>query len=329
MVLLNMNKLLVICGPTATGKTSLALNLAKVLGGELVSADSRQVYKGMDIGTGKELPVNSKIQIPNSKLGKEGCGFYKFGGIKIWGYDLVESTENFSVAQYVKIAKSIIEDIWRRGKLPILVGGTGFYIMGVIDGILTSAIPKNESLRKSLESKKPSLLFEILAQLAPIKAASMNVSDRKNPRRLIRAVEIADYKVRLKGEKKDRPKLLIGDVLFIGLKASKDILFQRIDKNVEARVKEGFEKEIKALLTAGVTWNMQSATSLGYKQWKSHVLGRKNKDDVVDEWKKEERKYTRRQLTWFKRDSRINWFDITKPGWQKNVEKLVKKWYSS
>ena len=198
-----MKKLLVICGPTATGKTRLALHLGKKLNAELVSADSRQVYKWMNIGTGKDLPKDSRFKIQDSRSG----GYYLVGGVKIWGYDLVEPTEEFSVGKYVKIARKIIKDIWKSrqklthsggqgGKLPILVGGTGLYIKGVVDGIPTAAISKSKALRKTLEGKKSDELFELLAQLDPVRAASMNASDRKNPRRLIRAIEVASAKVK-------------------------------------------------------------------------------------------------------------------------------------
>lgn len=327
-----MKKLLVICGPTATGKTNLALRLASSIGrsssgrkkfkGELVSADSRQVYVGMDIGTGKDLPKNSKFQ--KSKTPSIG-GFYEVDGVKIWGYDLVDPKEGFSVAQYLKIAEKMIEDIWKREKLPILVGGTGLYIKGVVDGIATVTIPRNVVLRKYLEEKNAKELFEMLATLDPIKAGSMNLSDRKNPRRLIRAIEIADRKIKSKGGK-DR-KLLADDVLIIGLISPNKVLNGKIDKRVDKRIKQGFEDEIRALFKKGLSWDKQSMTSLGYRQWRDFIEGLATKDEVLEKWKREEKKYAKRQITWFKKDKRINWFDITKKGWEKEVEKLVKEWY--
>ena len=134
-----MKKLLVICGPTASGKTSLAIYLAKVSVGEIISADSRQVYKRMDIGTGKDLPVNFNnevdysFQTPNIKLEKQDIGFYEIEGVKIWGYDLVDPNKEFSVSQYIKIANKVIENIWDQKKLPILAGGTGIYIKVVFN----------------------------------------------------------------------------------------------------------------------------------------------------------------------------------------------------
>lgn len=320
-------KLLVICGPTATGKTNLGLRLAKKLGGEIISADSRQVYKGMDIGTGKDLPRNFGLRTSDLRFKGAKVGYYTDGDTRIWGYDLVSPKESFSVAEYIRIAGKIIEDIWKRGRLPILVGGTGLYIQGIVDGIPTAAIPQNKRLRSSLEEKGFPELFEILAQLDPVKAASLNTSDRKNPRRLIRAIEIADAVMR--GKDKNSKKIVVDDVLFIGLVAPRGKLNERIDSRVGSKLREGFEKEVSKLLKEGVSWEMQSMSSLGYRQWGDYVEGKLTKDQAIEKWRSEERKYAKRQITWFKKDKRINWFDISKPNWQKSVEKAVKKWYIS
>jgi len=314
-----MKKLLVIEGPTGTGKTSLAVALAKKFDGEIVSADSRQVYKGFDVGTGKDLPPDAKYKTQNPKLG----GYYETQGIRIWGYDLVEPHEEFSVAQYIKIVRVIIEDIFARGKLPILVGGTGLYIKGVIDGIPTLSIKPNPKLRKSLEEKTKEELFEILGRIDPVRAASLNSSDRKNPRRLIRAIEVGLTRSKLENSK------FKGDLLFIGLTTSKEILNKRIDERVDKRVQKGIESEIKALIKNGVKRDSRAMDSLGYRQWKEYFKRPKkvSKTNVIKLWKVEEHKYSKRQMTWFKKDKRINWFDISLATWQKNVEKLVEKWY--
>lgn len=324
-----MRKLLVICGPTATGKSSLALHLAKQLNGELVSADSRQVYKGMDIGTGKDLPRGFEFRISNLGFKDGGVGYYTDGETRIWGYDLVGPKEEFSVGQYVKVASRIIEDIRARGKLPILVGGTGLYIKGMVDGIPTASIPQDKRLRKSMEDKRVRELFEILAQLDPIRAAGMNASDKKNPRRLIRAIEIAQWQLKRKGKEKQRPLISKDGVLFVGLTAPRLELCKRIEKRVDKRLKRGIEEEIKNLTKMGVSWDDQSMGSLGYNQWKSYFEGEKTKKEMLGGWKKEECRYAKRQMTWFKRDRRINWFDVTKGSWETGVEKLVKRWYSS
>lgn len=301
------NKLLVICGPTATGKTELAMRMAELFNGELISADSRQVYKGMDIGTGKD----------KDKIGT------------ILGYDLVEPNQEFSVAGYMKFAERAIRDIWKNGKLPILVGGTGLYIKAVVDGLGTSEIPRNENLRKSLETKSVEELFDILASDDPVKAANMNSSDRKNPRRLIRAIEIAIGELdstRIKSTKGSTG--VGGDILFIGLSAPKEILDTRIIARVEKRIDEGIEREIDSLLKKGVTWEAQAMYSLGYRQFRGYFEEGESIDGVIKNWTSEEQKYAKRQMTWFKRDSRINWFEITNPDYSKKVEEMVKNWYT-
>lgn len=315
-----MDKLLVICGQTGTGKTSLAFYLADIFDGELVSADSRQVYKKLDIGTGKDLLKDSKY---------DRRGFYDVGGIRIWGYDLVDPRRAFSVGRYLRFARRAIKDILKREKLPILVGGTGLYIKGVVDGIATAFVPRNDILRKNLEEKDLNELFEILAQLDPIKAGSMNSSDRLNPRRLARAIEIAQWKLDF-GHRSQKPLALREkqDVLFLGLTAAKDVIADKIDKRVDKRISQGLEKEIKSLLASGIKWEMQSMSSFGYRQWQGYFAGEKKLEDVIDNWKKEEKRYAKRQFTWFKKDKRIKWFDVSRESYVKKVEKLVKRWYN-
>ena len=156
-----MKKLLVICGATATGKTSLGISLAKKYRGEIISGDSRQVYQKMDIGTGKDIPKGAKYKLNNRRTG----GYYEISGIRIWGYDLVSPKEEFSVAQYTKIAREVIKDIHKRNKLPILVGGTGFYLKSVVEGIGTVEIPQNKALRENLKILPKDELLEKLAIL--------------------------------------------------------------------------------------------------------------------------------------------------------------------
>jgi len=317
------DKLLIICGPTATGKTGLSLKLAKKLNGEIVSADSRQVYKGLNIGTGKDLPKNAKMKFMWFKK----FGFYLIGGVKVWGYDLADPRHSFSVSQYLKFAERIISDIIKRGKLPILVGGTGFYIKGVIDGIPTAEVPKSNHLRKSLEDKSANELYEMLAQIDSIKAAGMNSSDKKNPRRLMRAIEIATWKI-TNGDITHNTNKKTFDVLQIGLSAGEDYLNSKIEDRVTGRFKEKLKDEIAGLLKSHVDWKMQSMSSMGYGEWRDFFEGRKSEKEVIDIWQSEEKKYVKRQIIWFKKDKRINWFDVEGLEYPENVEKLVKKWHN-
>jgi len=303
-----INRLLVICGQTGTGKTSLAINFAKKFNGELVSADSRQVYKGLNIGTGKDIEEINKSKV------------------RIWGYDLVEPKKNFSVGNYIRFAQKAISDIQKRGKLPILVGGTGLFIKGVTDGIPTAFVPRNLKLRRNLKEKDVGELFEILAQLDPIKAGSLNRSDKLNPRRLVRGIEVASWELDRKVTRPiRRPKY---DLLQIGLQASLDILSDKIEKRVDKRIKKGIESEIKKLIASGISWDSQSMTSLGYRQWRDYFEGKTTKKSVIDKWTKDELRYAKRQLAWFKKDMRINWFDVQSGKLYESVEELVNKWYS-
>lgn len=279
-------KLLVICGPTATGKTELAIELTKKFDGVIISADSRQVYKYMDIGTGK-------------------------GRIKVLGYDIVNPDEEFSVSSYVNFAKKEINKIIKQRKLPILVGGTGLYIKGIVDGIETIDIPPNKDLRKKLSKKTTNELFEMLSKINPQKAKAMNDSDKKNSRRLIRAMEISNFQ-------SQNHKLYIPPnpykTLFIGLTAPLEVLKKNINNRVDERVKAGFEKEIEFLKNKGY-WKTAPQVTLGYKDWPN-----------IEKWKREEFEYAKRQITWFKKDKRINWFDISSSNYKKEIEDMINLW---
>ena len=317
------NKLLVICGPTATGKTSAALKIAKKINGELISADSRQVYKGMDIGTGKDIPKGAKYR-SHAKFG----GYYDADGIKIWGYDLVSPKKEYSVAEYSVVVRKIIKDVWKRKKTAIIVGGTGFYINAVVDGIDTAGIPKNESLRKSLEKLNIDELFEKLALLDSIKAASLNTSDKKNPRRLVRAIEVAQWQLTNQPEDGKGTKLIAEcSLLYVGLKADKKELEVLINDRVDKRMNSGMVEEVKRLLKSGVSWSDQSMNALGYKQLEAYFNKSVSMDEAVVNWKKEELKYSKRQMTWFTKDKRIQWFFIGGKVYPENMEKYVLKWY--
>ena len=255
-------------------------------------------------------------------------GYYEISGIKIWGYDLADPRHSFSVSQYIKFAERAISDIVKRGKLPILVGGTGFYIKGVIDGIPSAEVPKSNRLRKNLEDKTPGELYEMLAQIDSLKAAGMNSSDKKNPRRLMRAIEIATWRITNGIKEKDVERKTNFDVLQVGLSADEKYLDEKIDDRVTERFRERLKNEIADLLKNHVDWEMQSMSSMGYGEWRDFFEGRKSEVDVIETWQIEEKKYVRRQMVWFKKDKRIQWFDIADMEYPENVEKLVEKWHN-
>lgn len=320
-----MNKILIICGPTGTGKTTLAVSLAKKFNAEIISADSRQVYKGMDIATGKDLPRQAK----SKKDVQTGLNYYLFDGVPVWLLDIVAPTEEFSVAIFVRLAWQVIEKLWEKGKLPIVVGGTGFYIKALVDGIQTLGISPDWTLRKQLETHSWQELFEMLARLDSEKAASMNVSDRQNKRRLVRAIEVAlakNHAGKIKLKKEIRKKRRF-DPLFIGLKTSMKDLYERIDKRIDRQAKGGAKREVESLLNQGFSWELPAMTALGYRQWQKYFEEGESIEKVMSLWKSGEHDYARRQMIWFDKERRINWFDITKVGFRKEVEKKVRSWY--
>lgn len=217
-----MNKVLVICGPTATGKTKLALELAKEFNGELISADSRQVYLGNDIETGKDKDL--------------------IGNSRIWLLDIIKSNEDFSVSQWRKLASEAIKDILSRGKLPIVVGGSGLYLKALVQNLANVDVPQDLELRKS--NKSVVELFDYLKSVDPVKAKSLNNSDKNNPRRLIRAIEISKG-VPFQGPERGP----LYKYLQIGLTASKEYLEEKIRERVIKRgLDESFvQKEINIM----------------------------------------------------------------------------------
>lgn len=302
-----MNKLLIICGPTATGKTSLGIKLAKKFNGEIVSADSRQVYKGMDIATGKDIP--------------------KFDEIPVWMLDVVEPDQKFSVSDYYGLAWKVIDDVWKRGKLPIVVGGTGFYIKALLEGIGTMGIAPDWILREELKDNKSEELQNLLREINPERIKRMNDSDRKNPRRLLRAIEVELHQKRNGMAKDVRPKKDF-KVLSIGLADSLANLYQKIDDRIEEQIKMGAQREVEKLVKKGYSWDLPSMTAMGYGEWKDYFEGKKDRQETIKTWKFNEHGYARRQMTWFKKIINIQWFNVGNQNWPEQVEKRLKDWYS-
>lgn len=304
-------KLLVVCGPTGVGKTSLGIHLAKKFRGEIVSADSRQVYKKLDLGTGKDLENATKVK-----------DWWEIEGVPLYLVDVAEPDEQFSVAKYTALALSIIGDIAKQDKLPILLGGTGLYLSAIVDGIDTLGISPNEELRKQYQNKTAEELLMILARLDPELANSLNKSEQYNKRRLIRRIEIAQT-----GGKANQKKQQRYDSLWIGVTCKPETLRERIEKRIDQWVKEGAEDEVRTLLEQGISWESQSMSALGYRQWQDYFEGDATREEVITRWKNEEYQYAKRQLTWFKKDPKILWFDIESPEWRQKVDKAVADWY--
>lgn len=314
------NKILVILGPTAVGKTDLGIRLAKKFDGVLIAADSRQVYKGLDIGTGKYSP--------NDTL-KKFSGRWLLNDVWIHGYDLIEPERQFTAADFAKFFWKITPKIWVEKNLPILVGGTGFYIKAALVGFETLGIPANHKLRKMLEKLTSEELLQKLFQVDPRKAQKLSPSDKLNPRRLIRAIEVSQFL-------KSHPNFVLVypyilnermDVLKIGLNCPREILYKRIDKRVDLRLKIGMVGEVRNLLKNKVAPNWLEALGLEYRWITQYLLGKEDFENMTKRLKGDIHNFARRQLTWFRREKDIIWFDITTKNYQSRIENLVRKWY--
>ena len=327
-------KLIVILGPTASGKSDLAVQIAKRFNGEIISADSRQVYKGMDIGTGKITPdTKNSSNFSTGQVKKKYIFTHK--GIQHYCLDVVSPKTRFSVAQYRKLALKEIEKIQKNGKIPILCGGTGFYIQAVVDGIEIPEVKPDWKLRKKLEKKSVDDLYKILKKLDPKRAENI---DRKNSRRLIRAIEIVIKTGKPIPPLQINPLPLLraslpadrqgfGEqafpVLMIGIKKPQNEINKLIKKRLLKRLKKGMIAEIKNLHKNGISWKKLEEFGLEYRWIAKFLQNVISKQEMIDSLQKDSEHYSKRQMTWFKKDKRIQWIKNYKQA-EKLVEKFVK-----
>ncbi|MDI6814810.1 MAG: tRNA (adenosine(37)-N6)-dimethylallyltransferase MiaA [Dehalococcoidales bacterium] len=287
-----MNRLLAIVGPTAIGKSKLALRLAQSFNGEIVSADSRQVYRHMDIGTAKPSPQELSL-VPHYLI------------------NIVNPDEDFSLAQYQHLAYKAIDDIQKRHKLALLVGGSGLYVWSVLEGWGIPQVPPNLEFRHNLEEKAARAgtdeLYYELTKVDPVAAQRI---DRRNVRRIIRALEVH------RGSKtpfsqlqhKQTPPF---NTLIIGLTADRAELYRRIDLRVDEMIKQGLVEEVKKLVNMGYDFNLPAMSGIGYKQIGMFLKGDLTLAAAVQQIKFETHRFVRHQYTWFSlKDDRIKWFDI-------------------
>jgi len=292
---IQLPKILVIVGPNASGKTGLSIKLAKKFNGEVISADSRQVYKGMDLGTGK---VTKK----------------EMQGIKHYLLDVASPKSRFSAAQFVKLGDKAIKQIFKKGRLPIVCGGTGFYVDALLYGLPITVAP-DWKLRQQLEKLSAYQLFNKLKRVDAKRAKNI---DPHNKRRLIRALEIAQ---KTGAPVPPPPRTLRYNVLKIGVKRSKKELRKRIHDRLLVRMKQGMIKEIEKLHGQGVSWQKLNDFGLEYRFVSRYLKGELSKEEMLNLLETAIWHYAKRQLTWFRRDQEIHWENNLK-----KIEKLVKKW---
>ncbi len=272
-------KIVAIVGPTAVGKSDFAVDYALKNNGEIISADSRQVYKGLDIGTGKITQEEMK-GIPHHLL------------------DVADPSDNFNVGKFKELAEKAIADISSRGKLPIICGGTGFYIDAVVNNITYPDVSHNEKLREELEKKSASELFEILKKLDASYALSLNNSEQNNPQRLIRSIETATALGKV-------PKVIANDsqyeITWIKLELPLDELKQRIHVRLTKRLENGMIEEIENLHKNGLSWERMEELGLEYRYTSRFLRGLITKEKMIEQLQNEIWHYAKRQILWFKK----------------------------
>lgn len=294
-------KLLVIIGPTAVGKTKLSIELAKRFNGEIISGDSMQIYRGMDIGT--------------AKIRKE-----EMEGIPHHLIDIKEPNENFSVAEFQQLVRSTIQEIADRGHLPIIAGGTGLYIQSVIYDYQFSDVSGDEDFRRELEQKAkeigPDALHQELIKVDPQSASDIHPN---NVRRVIRALEIYHLAGKTRNEFDNTAnKEEIYQTAIVGLTMDRDKLYERINARVDLMMEDGLLEEVNRLYQQGLR-DCQAIQAIGYKEIYQYLDGDLPLEEAVDKLKQNSRRYAKRQLTWFRNKMEVKWFDIT------NVNNLSKK----
>lgn len=289
----NKENLVVIIGPTAVGKTKMSIEIAKKYNGEIISGDSMQVYKGMDIGTAK-ISHDEMEGIPHHLI------------------DIKLPHESFSVAEFQKLVREKISDISARGKLPVIVGGTGLYIQSVLYDYHFSDAPSDDGFRKKMEQKAAEegvqVVYDELVRVDPESAKTIHPN---NLRRVIRALEVFRCSGKTIGSSQEKQSSEpLYQCALIGLTMDRDCLYERINKRVECMMEQGLLEEVNSLYQAGLR-DCGAIQAIGYKELYEYLDGKIELDDAVERLKQNSRRYAKRQFTWFRNKMDVKWFDMT------------------
>lgn len=303
-----MRNIIVVAGPTAVGKTKYAIEVAKAFNGEVVSCDSMQLYKYMDIGSAKPTP-EERAQV------------------KHYLVDEIDPREAFSVAEYQKLAKAAIEEIFAKGKIPVIAGGTGLYLNALLYEMDFSDAPQESELRKQLEQEAETYGAQYVHD--KLKALDAEAAERIHPnnvKKVIRAIEGASSGNKIGDFKKCTEKCKDYETILIGLTRNRQELYDRINLRVDILIEQGLFDEVKGLLDMGLAEDDISMKGIGYKEVIAYFDGKLSKEEAIDLIKKNTRHLAKRQLTWFRRYEDLTWFDISDYGNDDEAVEAIIKW---
>lgn len=290
----NGNTIIAVAGPTAVGKTKFSILLAEAFDGEIISCDSMQLYRFMDIGSAKPTP--EELARARHHL-----------------VDVIDPREEFSVARYQKMAKAAIRDVFARGKTPIISGGTGLYLNSLLYEMDFSSVPQDDSYRRELmeiaEKEGSCILHKMLAELDAEAAAAIHPNNTKKIVRALERLKEGEGKIRQFSDIKEETADY--DVILLGLTRDRAELYDRINKRVELLMEAGLLDEVKRLMTMGLTQENISMKGIGYKELMDHLQGEYSLEEAIDRIQKNTRHYAKKQLTWFRRYDKIYWFNIS------------------
>ncbi len=305
-----MNHLVAVVGPTGVGKSRLALSLAQTFDGEIVSADSRQIYRHMDIGTAK--PTSEELSlIPHHMV------------------DIINPDEDFGLAQYQQLAHKAIDSIHQRNKLPLLIGGSGLYVWSTLEGWQVPQVPPDVEFRRSLQRKAAKAgageLYQELVKVDPVSAQRI---DPRNVRRVIRALEVSKH-VNVPFSQLQQKQAPPFKILIIGLTADRVALYRRIDSRVDEMMELGLVEEVRKLEEMGYGFDLPAMSGIGYKQIGMVLGGELSLEEAVQKIKFETHRFVRHQYSWFRlKDSKIRWFDMQSEGMEEEITAVVAEFMS-
>ncbi len=332
------NALLSIVGPTATGKTQFAMDVAELFAEQFhifdfISADSRQVFQGMEIGTGADIPPNFlKQDYDPASVTTFPNPYFKLNAIRIHGVSILKPDQEWSVAQFRTFAQQIMTSSWKENGLPILVGGTGLYHQHIFTQDQQIEVPPNEDVREHAERISLANLQRWLKEVDEVRFESMNNSDRHNPRRLVRAIEIALSERNPIQEKKHPQESSVDESkiqhLMIGLTDTAEHISQRINDRIKSRLGQGMLDEVQQLMANydEKEWRGPAFSATGYREVRAYLEDKLTYQQMQELWLRREVQYAKRQLTWWKKEHGVIWFSINESGWKEEAIAQMKKW---